>query len=102
MAQAAPAQDDIQERKGALLRLFDRLLPIVDAIADSVRLAALVGIAMVIWIFLWMTRLSRLSLTTGLLVTAVASLPVLLILSLLSLVPLGLISLVLLAQAMLF
>ena len=80
MAQEAPTQEDIQVRKGALLRLFDRLLPIVDAIADSVRLAALVGITMVVWLFVWMTRLSEFSLTTGLLVAGVASLPVLVLL----------------------
>lgn len=80
MSEIEPTAADIQVRKGALMRLFDRLLPIVDAIADSVRLAALLGLVMVIWIFVWMTRLNDLSLATGLTVTAVASLPLLVLL----------------------
>ena len=61
MAQAEPTQEEIQVRKGALLRLFDRLLPIVDAIADSVRLAGVLGLLMLVWIFVWMTRVSDFS-----------------------------------------
>jgi hypothetical protein len=75
-----PTAEDIRVRKGALMRLFDRLLPVVDAIADSVRFAALLGLVMVVWIFVWMTRLHELSLATGLAVTAVASMPVLVLL----------------------
>jgi hypothetical protein len=62
------------------MRLFDRMLPVVDAIADTVRLAALLGLVMVIWIFVWMTHLNDLSLATGLVVAAVAFLPVLVLL----------------------
>lgn len=80
MAQTEPTKEEIQGRKGALLRLFDRLLPIVDAIADSVRLAALAGLVMVVWIFVWMNRFGDFSAMTALLVCGAISLPVLVLL----------------------
>lgn len=80
MAQAELTKEEIQGRKGALLRLFDRLLPIVDTIADSVRLAALVGLVMVAWIFFWMNRFGNFSVSTALLVCGLTSLPVLVLL----------------------
>lgn len=80
MAQSEPTPEDIQVRKGALMRLFDRMLPVVDAIADSVRLAAFLGVLMVVWIFVWMTRLNDLSLTVALVLAAIAFLPVLVLL----------------------
>jgi hypothetical protein len=58
------------------LRLFDRLLPIVDAIADTVRLAAVLGLLMLVWIFVWMTRVSDFSTQTGILMSLAACLPV--------------------------
>ena len=80
MANAELTKEEIQGRKGALLRLFDRLLPIVDAIADSVRLAAVVGLVMVAWIFFWMNRFGGFSGTTALLVCGAICLPVLVLL----------------------
>jgi len=80
MAQAEPTQEEIEVRKGALLRLFDRLLPIVDAIADSVRLAGVLGLLMVVWIFVWMTRVSDFSTQTSMLVSLAICLPVVVLL----------------------
>lgn len=80
MAQAEPTPEEIQVRKGALMRLFDRLLPIVDAIADSVRLAAVLGLLMLVWIFVWMTRVSDFSTQTSILVGLAICLPVVLLL----------------------
>ncbi len=80
MAQTEPTPEDIQVRKGALMRLFDRMLPVVDAVADSVRLAAVLGLVMVVWIFVWITVLNTFPLGIGLAVTAAAFLPVLVLL----------------------
>lgn len=74
-----PTAPELQGRKNALLRLFDRMLPIVDGVLFGVRFTALLGFALVIWIFTWMFYLHDFSLVIALLVCAVASLPLLLL-----------------------
>ena len=80
MAHAEPTPQEIESRKGPLLGLFDRLLPIVDALVGSVRLAALLGLVMVVWIFVWMTRFGDFQLSTALSVCAAICLPLLVLL----------------------
>ena len=78
--QPEPTETEIRERKGALLGLFDRMLPIVDGIADSFRFATLFGLALVIWVFAWMVYFGGFELTTALLIVAVILVPILVLL----------------------
>lgn len=80
MAESKPTEIEVRNRKGALLSLFDRMLPIVDGIADSFRFATLLGLALVIWIFSWMCNFGGFKLTTALLTVAVIILPILVLL----------------------
>jgi hypothetical protein len=80
MPEARPTETEIRERKGALLKLFDRMLPIVDGIADSFRFATLVGLALVIWIVVWVYYFGGFGLTTALITLAVIILPILVLL----------------------
>jgi hypothetical protein len=54
MADTPPGTVELQQRKGTLMSLLQRLLPIVDGIADSFRFATLAGIGLVLWILYWM------------------------------------------------
>jgi ABC-type multidrug transport system fused ATPase/permease subunit len=80
MAETVPTETEIVERKGALLGLFDRMLPIVDGIADSFRFATLLGLALVIWVCVWMLYFGGFELTTALLVAVIIILPILVLL----------------------
>lgn len=72
-----PTPPELQSRKHALLRLFDRMLPIVDGVLFGVRFTALLGFALLAWIFTWMYYLNDFSLVLSLLVCGAASLPLL-------------------------
>jgi hypothetical protein len=72
-----PTPPELQGRKNALIRLFDRMLPIVDGLLFGVRFTALLGFALVGWIFTWMFYLNDFSLAVSVLVCALASLPLL-------------------------
>ena len=78
--ESKPTETEVRERKGALLNLFERMLPVVDGIADSFRLATLVGLVLVIWIFVWMIYFGGFRLTTALITLAVIILPILVLL----------------------
>jgi hypothetical protein len=80
MPEPEPTETELRERKGALLQLFDRMLPIVDGIADSFRFATLLGIALVAWVFSWMFYFADFKLVTSLVTLAVIVLPVLVLL----------------------
>ncbi len=75
-----PTPPELETRKNALLRLFDRMLPIIDGVSDSVRFAALLGLALVIWIFTWMHYLNNFSLATALLTCCLSALPIVVLL----------------------
>lgn len=62
-----------------LLDVFDRMLPVVDGMADSIRNTTLLGVLLVTWVFVWLFFLRDFSLTTALLVTGVAVLPLLIL-----------------------
>ena len=72
-----PTAEDLRERKGAVMSLFERLLPIVDGIADSFRFATLLGLGLVVWVFVWMLKFGDFSTGTSLFSCALISLPVL-------------------------
>lgn len=69
-------QSNVQQR---LLDIFTRLLPMVDSVADKLRLALIVGVVLVVWIFIWLFFLKDYSISTALLVAGVALLPLLVI-----------------------
>ena len=75
-----PTPGEIKSRKNALLGLFDRMLPVLDGIADSFRFATLLGLVLVVWVFVWMFRFSGFGLVAALLTTALISLPILVLL----------------------
>lgn len=76
----APGATEIQDKKVQLLDMFNRMLPLVDGMADSIRFAALLGFGLVAWIFVWLFFLKDFSLTTALVVAGVTVLPILLLL----------------------
>ena len=80
MPEPKPTATEIRERKGALLKLFDRMLPIVDGIAASFRFATLLGLVLVIWVFIWMVYFGGFELSIALLAVAVILLPILVLL----------------------
>ncbi|MBU0654005.1 MAG: hypothetical protein KJ914_02615 [Gammaproteobacteria bacterium] len=62
------------------LEIFQKLLPLVDSVADKLRFALMLGIGLVGWIFVWLFFLKGFSLNTALIVAGVALLPLLVIL----------------------
>lgn len=66
-------------KQAALLDMFDRMLPIVDGMADSIRNTALLGVLLVAWVFVWLFFLRDFSLMTALVVSGVALLPLLIL-----------------------
>jgi len=68
------------DKQQRLLTIFERLLPLVDSVADKVRFAALLGLGLDVWIFIWLFFLKGLSLSSALIVAGVALLPLLILL----------------------
>lgn len=66
-------------KQAALLDVFNRMLPIVDGMADSIRNTALLGVLLVAWVFVWLFFLRDFSLTTALWVAGIALLPLLIL-----------------------
>jgi hypothetical protein len=73
----AALQPDKQQR---LLAIFGRLLPLVDSVSDKVRFAALLGVGLDVWIFIWLFFLKGISLGSALIVVGVVLLPILILL----------------------
>ncbi|MEB4593543.1 hypothetical protein VSS37_21375 [Candidatus Thiothrix sp. Deng01] len=74
---AATQPADVKER---LLDIFTRLLPLVDSVSDKIRFAALLGVGLDVWIFIWLYFLKHFSLSSALIVAGVALLPILILL----------------------
>lgn len=68
------------DKQQRLLTIFARLLPLVDSVSDKVRFAALLGVALDVWIFIWLFFLKSWSLTSALIVAGVVLLPILVLL----------------------
>lgn len=75
-----PSPAELQTKKNALLRLFDRMVPLIDGVSYSVRFAALLGLALVTWIFVWMFYLNNFALPVALMVCGASVLPILVLL----------------------
>lgn len=67
------------DKQARLTALFNRLLPLVDNVADKLRFAVLLGAAMVLWVFVWLHWLQGYSLAIALTVAGIALLPILLL-----------------------
>lgn len=76
MSEVAPSTDT----KTRLLEIFGRLLPLVDSVSDKLRFAALLGVALDGWIFIWLYFLKGFSLSSSLIVVGVVLLPILILL----------------------
>ena len=76
----APAPEEVRARKGLLVELFGRLLPLVDALSLACRLGVFLGAAAVAWIAVWMVHFAGLSTWLAGVVVVVALIPVLLLL----------------------
>lgn len=63
--------------KERLLDTFERLIPLVDGISDSIRFAMLLGLALAVWIFIWLFLLNEYSLKTAGIITAITVIPAL-------------------------
>lgn len=70
----------VVDKKQRLLDIFQRLLPMVDSVADKLRFALVLGLALDGWIFVWLYFLKQFSLTSSLIVAGVVLLPLLIIL----------------------
>lgn len=66
--------------KQRLLELFQELLPLVDSVSDKIRFAALLGLGLDIWIFVWLYFIKQFSASSSLIVTGILLLPVLVLL----------------------
>ena len=66
--------------KQRLLELFQTLLPLVDSVSDKIRFAALLGLGLDSWIFVWLYFLKQFSITSALTVTGILLIPVLILL----------------------
>lgn len=65
------------EDKERLLEIFERLIPLIDGISDSIRFAMLLGAGLAVWIFLWLFFLNDYSLTTAGIITGLSVIPAL-------------------------
>lgn len=77
-AQPASAQSDSLQARA--LDIFEKLLPLVDSMADKLRFALLLGVGLIVWIFVWLFFLKGVSLNSSLIVAGIAALPLLVIL----------------------
>ncbi|MGB5600432.1 MAG: hypothetical protein WBM66_17050 [Thiothrix litoralis] len=71
---------EVDTKQARLLVIFDRLLPLVDSVSDKVRFAALLGLGLDVWIFVWLFFLKGFSLSSALMVAGVVLLPLLILL----------------------
>ena len=71
---------DTSDKQQRLLTIFERLLPLVDSVSDKVRFAALLGVGLDVWIFIWLFFLKSWSLSSALIVAGVVLLPLLILL----------------------
>jgi hypothetical protein len=68
------------ENKQRLLQLFERLLPLVDGLADKLRLVLIIGILLLIWVGVWLGVIKHFSLLITLTVVGLATVPLLILL----------------------
>jgi hypothetical protein len=74
-----PVTATAQEKKQKLLAVFGRLLPLVDALADKLRLFLILGVLVTIWLVVWCHYLKHYSLSITATVGIAAFLPALIL-----------------------
>jgi ABC-type multidrug transport system fused ATPase/permease subunit len=62
-----------------LFALFDKLVPLVDNVADAMRTTTLLGLLIIGWLFVWMFFLQSFSLTTSLVLLTIIAIPILIL-----------------------
>lgn len=67
------------DKKQRLLGVFERLLPLIDALADKLRLVICLGVLVSVWLAVWMFFLKQFSLGTSLAIAATSLLPTLIL-----------------------
>ncbi len=68
------------EKKQRLLQLFERLSPLVDSLADKLRLVLIVGLVLLIWVGVWLGLIKHFSSLITLTVVGLATVPLLILL----------------------
>jgi hypothetical protein len=68
------------EQKQRLLALFERLVPLVDGLADKLRFVLIIGVLLLLWVGVWMGMIKHFALPFTLTVVALISLPLLILL----------------------
>jgi hypothetical protein len=74
-----PVTATAQEKKRKLLAVFGRLLPLVDALADKLRLFLILSVLVTIWLVVWCHYLKHYSLSITATVGIAAFLPALIL-----------------------
>lgn len=67
------------EKKQRLLSIFERLLPLLDSVADKLRLLWILGVLVAGWLVVWCYQLKHYSLTVTIIVGVAAFLPTLIL-----------------------
>jgi hypothetical protein len=75
-----PTLIETPEQKQRLLTLFERLLPLVDGLADKLRFVLIIGLLLLVWVGVWMGMLKHCALPLTLTVVGLMSLPLLVLL----------------------
>jgi hypothetical protein len=71
-----PKSEKIQR----ILALFDRLLPLVDGVADKLRFLLIVGVLLLTWIGIWLAVIKKYTLVFTVVIVGLALLPLLILL----------------------
>ncbi len=77
MSKSTPSS--LTEQKDRLLAIFERMIPLVDSISDSIRFAVLLGLALVIWIFIFFFALKDYQLLTAAIIASITLIPALIL-----------------------
>jgi hypothetical protein len=77
---ATPVTAATADANTRLLDIFGHLLPLVDRVSDKVRFAALLGLGLDIWLFISLHFLMGISLSSALIMSGLALLPILVLL----------------------
>ena len=75
-----PITSSTQQKTLRLQALFEKLLPLVDAVADKIRLVLIVGVVLVSWIGIWLIVIKQYALAVSISIIALALLPLLILL----------------------
>ncbi|MCK5901732.1 MAG: hypothetical protein KAG28_01170 [Cocleimonas sp.] len=74
-----PSNSTLIKEKDRLLATFERMIPLVDSISDSVRFAVLMGVALTLWIFVFLFALKGYELITAMIIAVITLIPALIL-----------------------